>query len=94
MPITDIRPEDLATYEAVRELPDGIVIAAHRLMYHWTLLIDLDYCGYNDRYCFATKELVMDAFNKYDGSEPEGWHRHPKSGRRRNIETGEEWIAD
>jgi len=36
----------------------------------------------------------MDAFNKYDGSEPEGWHRHPKSGRRRNIETGEEWIAD
>jgi hypothetical protein len=30
----------------------------------------------------------------WDGTgDPEGWHRHPKSHRRRNLQTGEEWVA-
>lgn len=93
MPLADLPPEALDGYEAVRELPDGRVIALHRLLFHWTVLIDIDYCGYADRYCFATRELAEKVFNDWDGiGEPEGWHRHPKTGRRRNLATGEEWV--
>lgn len=87
-----ISDEDKAAYTDIRELPDGRLIATHRLISHWTLLIDLNQTGYEDRYCFKTYELVKAAFDNWQGEgDPEGWHRHPYSGRRRNILTGREW---
>jgi hypothetical protein len=86
--------EILQNYHTIKRLSDGRICGVHRLSYHWSMQIDIDYIGYNDSYCFATFELAIDALQKYDGeTEPIGWHRHPKSGRRRNLETGEEWIA-
>lgn len=95
MSLSDLDPAIRAQYEPlIRELPDGRIIAAHRLLMHWTLLVGIDDVGYTERYCFATFDLVLAAFNDWDGTgEPTGWHRHPTTGRRRDLETGREWVA-
>lgn len=83
-----------AAYTRLRRLPDGRWIGVHRLLMHWTIHVDLHEYGYEDRYCFATQELADKAFDEWDGTgDPEGWHRHPKTGRRRDLTTGKEWIA-
>ena len=93
--ILDIPLQVLDSYYAIRTLPDGRVCGVHKLLYHWTFHIDIDYCGYADRYCFYELKDALKALYDYDGkTEPIGWHRHPDSGRRRNLETGEEWVAD
>jgi hypothetical protein len=46
-----------------------------------------------DRWCYHTLVDALHAFEAWDGTgEPEGWHRHPYSGRRRDPDTGEEWV--
>jgi len=93
MSLVDLPVSVIKEYHELRQLPDGRVCGVLQLLYHWTLHIDIDYYGYADRYCFATKELAVDALHAYDGIiEPTGWHRHPKSGRRRNLATGEKWV--
>lgn len=92
--IDDIPPNVLTHYDAIRDLPDGRTIGVTRLLFHYTMQIDIDSFGYADRYCFATKELAMKAFEEWSGvGDPEGWHRHPSTGRRRDLVTGKEWIA-
>lgn len=88
-------PEEVRiAYEALRRLPDGRIIGVHRLLYHYTLQVDIDWCGYHERYCYATLDGAMKALREWDGAgDPEGWHRHPESGRRRDPETGREWVA-
>lgn len=53
--------------------------------------------GYEDRWCYQTYEearIGLVSWMRVDGAgEPQGWHRHPATGRRRNVETGEEWIT-
>jgi len=86
-------PETLATYPLIGQLPDGRYCGIHRLLYHWTMHVDLDEFGYADKYCFATQALAVAALINWNGEgDPDGWHRHLKTGRRRNLETGEEWI--
>lgn len=90
----DLNPIDRESYEEFRTLPDGRLCGVHRLMFHWTMHVDLDTVGYAQKYCFATRELALAALREWDGTgDPEGWHRHVPSGRRRNLATGEEWIA-
>jgi hypothetical protein len=48
------------------------------------------YLTYEDRWCYMTKASALYAAVCWDGApgtEPEGWHRHPVTGRRR--ENGE-----
>jgi hypothetical protein len=43
--------------------------------------------GHQDRWCYHTPIEALAAATRWDGAEgtePEGWHRHPYSGRRRN----------
>jgi hypothetical protein len=48
--------------------------------------------NYDDRWCYSELDKAFLAFVAWDGTgEPEGWHRHPATGRRRD-ETGEEYI--
>lgn len=50
------------------------------------LCIDLDYFGYADGYCYSSVKGAIEAMNTLDPQlerEPEGWMRHPSSGRRR-----------
>lgn len=71
-------------YEQIKELPDGRIIGVNRLLFHWTLHVDIHEGGYEDRYCYQMRYGALLAMGKWDGAgDPEGWHRHPKSGRRR-----------
>lgn len=39
---------------------------------------------YDDGWCYKDVSLATAALDRWDGTgEPEGWHRHPTSGRRR-----------
>lgn len=52
-----------------------------------------DRCNVDDRWCYHDYESALAALERWDGEgEPEGWHRHPSSGRRRNGD-GEEYVA-
>lgn len=43
-----------------------------------------DAFGYRDRWCFHDLRTAVAAYAAWDGEgEPQGWHRHPDSGRRR-----------
>lgn len=43
-----------------------------------------DQYGYVDRWCFESYAKAKAALDAWDGTgEPNGWHRHPDSGRRR-----------
>ena len=45
------------------------------------------YGTYNDRWCYETYEKAKAAFDAWDGvGEPDGWHRHPNTGRRREFD--------
>lgn len=92
--MTHLNPEILKYYTHTKTLSDGRICGVHRLLFHWTVHIDIDDTGYADRYCFATEELAVAALAKWDGvGDMEGWHRHPKTGRRRDLISGREWIG-
>lgn len=44
--------------------------------------------GYDDRWCYHTVEDARTALLEWEASEykgePDGWHRHPSTGRRRD----------
>lgn len=93
-----MNPEDLAeevrrSYHSFKSLPDGRLCGIMKLLFHWTIHVDIDPVGYGDRYCYQTLDLAVEAMEKWDGTgDPDNWHRHPKSGRRRDLETGREWV--
>lgn len=48
--------------------------------------------GYDDRWCYHNYTSAKAALEAWDGTgEPKGWHRHPRTGRRRS-EDGEEYV--
>lgn len=74
----------------LKPLGDGTYVLVRRLLFHWMMVRgDLDdLIGYFDRWCYETEALAraaLDAFPVQPGAdyEPDGWHRHPKTGRRR-----------
>lgn len=76
----------------VRDLGHGFYAMAKPLLFHWTVVTGAfdDPVGYIDRWCFADKDLALKALAQfpepYDPAfEPDYWHRHPKSGRRREA---------
>ena len=74
-------------YTAWRELPDGTIIAVGPMAFgNGRLFMDINSNGYEDCYCYDSLELAEKSMNEYDaqsGVEPQGWKRHPYSGRRR-----------
>jgi len=90
----DLDPRIRKSYVILRTLPDGRLGGVLRLMFHWTLHVDIDHNGYADRYCFKHLPDAISALMNWDGTGDPGdrWHRHFGTGRRRNLETGEEWI--
>lgn len=86
MTVLDTLPDNVkAEYYALRVLPDGRVIGVRRLLYHWTLHVDIDWVGYRDNYCYETRYRAMVGLNEWTGADdpPGGWHRHTATGRRR-----------
>lgn len=59
----------------------------------WGYVADFRF-GYSDRWCYETAAAAVAAGSVWGGpddDEPDGWHRHPASGRRRDAD-GNEWI--
>jgi len=54
------------------------------------IVCDFDYFGYGDRWCYHSMSAAVKALDAWNGEgEPEGWHRHPDSGRRRDEDGNE-----
>lgn len=69
----------------IKEAPDGRRIAVLPLIYTAAVIIGPEHTGsYDDRWCYVDVEAALAAAKAWDGTgEPEGWHRHPTTGRRR-----------
>ena len=85
----------------LRDLEDGTYLMAKPLLFHWTLIRGVvgDMINeYFDRWCYYTEEQAKQALRDFPddppfGYEPEGWHRHPTSGRRRpNGDATREYV--
>jgi hypothetical protein len=78
---------DMSGYEYYTRLPEGRDACIARIGFNWMIIADLTEWGYGDRWCFATKHLALRGLGMWidaDGKgEPQGWHRHPETGRRR-----------
>lgn len=87
-------PDDeiLAAYVRTRVLPDGRVAGVKRLLFHWTMHVDITEMGISEHYCYETADLAIASMESWDGvGDPEHWHKHPKTRRRRDPRTGEIW---
>lgn len=80
---------DLISGVYARVIAHDTVLLAKPLLFHWTVLVsDLDNpLQYHDRWCFKDSTLAVAAvrnwpFDPPAGYEPQGWHKHPPSGRR------------
>lgn len=85
-------------YTMVRYIDARRWVGLFRFAFTWAIIVGQigDEFSYDDRWCYHTEDAAAKAMlewgdKKYAG-EPDGWHRHPRSGRRRS-DTGEEYIA-
>jgi hypothetical protein len=81
-------------YSHVRPLPGKRWAATSRLMYTTAIVTGTigDKINVADRWCYSNPNVATAALEAWDGAgEPQGWHRHPATGRRRN-ENGSEWV--
>jgi len=81
-------------YVSPKPLGDGRWAALFRFMFTWAIVVGRvdDMNTYDNRWCYHTEGAARVAFENWSGDgEPDGWHRHPLTGRRRG-ENGEEYI--
>lgn len=76
-----------------KQAENGREIGIMAFMYTWAIIADITVVGYEDRWCYHELVDALHAFSEWNGEgEPEGWHRHPNTGRRID-ENGEMYIA-
>lgn len=86
--------KDEQLYPEAKAFEDGRYAAIYPLIYTYAIIEGRigDKGGYDDRWCYTTREAAMKAYNEWNGvGEPSGWIRNPRTGRRRD-ETGKEWV--
>ena len=70
-----------------RDLGDGRGLWVYPMLYTFKLVIGpLGSLSYDDQWCYKDLQDVVTAFttwNPLEQAEPEGWVRHPPTGRRR-----------
>lgn len=72
-------------YRDVRLLRAGKYVAIYPLLLTHAIIIGTigDFLSYDDRWCYHDYESAKNALDKWNGDgEPQGWHRHPSTGRR------------
>lgn len=77
----------------IRKLDDRRYVAIIPFIYTWGLVWGyLDEANtYEDRWCYETLPEALLAAEAWEGTgDPDGWHRHPASGRRRDGDR--EWV--
>lgn len=74
-------------YTNLRPLPNGDIAGLHQFAFTCAILRFSPrdwHFGYCDRWCYCTQDAARSALLKWDGTgDPDGWHRHPSTGRRR-----------
>ncbi len=86
----------LGTYSDIKTFADGERAWLARMIYTTAILYGVAPGGYRDRWCYETMADARRALAEWDGApgtEPDGWHRHPATGRRRDLATGDEWVS-
>lgn len=69
-----------------KAIGDDMYAAIKPLLFHWTMIVGQvgDYMGFEDRWCYENRAKAEAGLRAWDGTgDPSGWHRHPKSSRRR-----------
>ena len=84
-------------YSHPRLLDEGRYACLMPLLYTSAIIVGRlgDRIGYSDRWCYSSHEEALKALEAWSGTgEPQGWHRHPNTGRRRRMtENGlKEWV--
>lgn len=82
---SDERLIDLGYTRPIKRLADGRICAIMPMANIDVLAVDINPWGHNDCYYYLhAGNAAARALDAWDGShEPEGWFRHPPSGRRR-----------
>lgn len=65
---------------------DGRYTAVMPQLFTWRLVVGKDPDWYDDGWCYDSAQSAVVAWESWDPlkeREPQGWHRHPFSGRRR-----------
>lgn len=84
---------------AYRELGNGQALWVYRQIYTYKLVIGrIGAAGFDNSWCYTSERKALIAFaawNPFEQIEPEGWVRHPHSGRRRfpDGDPATEYIA-
>lgn len=97
-PVTDLSEEYNQYYADLNEcivskVANGRLIGVVRFLYTVAIIADLNEVGYRNRWCYKDLVTCLGAFGDWDGvGEPEGWHREPFTGRRRD-DSGNEYVA-
>lgn len=78
------------------EARPGYYKAIIPLLFHHMMIVGRldDLIGYSDRWCFGDFPDALAAFQSWDGApgtEPEGWHKHPMTGRLRKKQPDGSW---
>lgn len=102
--LTDLPEDDLWVWWdegagpiLVRRLDERRYVGIMPLMFThaiiWGYVTDPD--GYEDRWCYHNAEAAITAASVWDGTgDPDGWHRHPRTGRRRpDGDPTKEYVA-
>jgi hypothetical protein len=88
---------DASGYSDYRVFASGRDACIGRFAFTVAILADMTPDGYSDRWCYPTIEQARSALEAWSGehdTEPQGWHRHPTSGRRRpDGDAAREYIA-
>lgn len=78
---------DEGQYERLVRFDSSRTAAVVPFLFTWAIIADLSEAGYEDRWCYHSLAEALGALEDWDGTgEPEGWHRHPNTGRRRDGE--------
>lgn len=78
----------------VKPLGDGRYAAIAPMAFTYAIIVGKvgDEVGYDDRWCYKDAATAIVELHAWNGvGEPEGWHRHPRSGRRKDAE-GNEYV--
>lgn len=87
---------DECGYRSPRPLGSGRYACIMPLMFTAAIIVGrVGSMCYDNRWCFHSHDAAKRALDAWNGvGEPEGWHRHPTTGRRRpDGDASREYIA-
>ncbi|WP_139339112.1 hypothetical protein [Marinobacter lutaoensis] len=69
----------------VTHYENGRTAGVKPFLFTWAIIADFTPSGYKERWCYHSLTDALAALNDWDGNgEPDGWHRHVNTGRRRD----------